>query len=144
MLYLSMNLRYALYILYMTNILIKLYNINTNITLETKYTLGPNIMTNPYSLGFYLNLQQYLTNCYDTLTNSRPFSAFMAAQWQSRWVQEQISKRDNKEGNELQSLLLKKPSANSKTEDQIDNLTKRLALWKEGKSNELISEGKVI
>ena len=44
----------------------------------------------------------------------------------------------------LPSLLLQKPSATSKTKDHIDNLSKRLALWKEGKLDELISEGKVI
>ena len=44
----------------------------------------------------------------------------------------------------LPSLLLQKPSATSKTKDHIENLIKRLALWKEGKIDELISEGKVI
>ena len=33
----------------------------------------------------------------------------------------------------LPSLLLQQPSATSKTKDHIENLTKRLALWKEGK-----------
>ena len=42
------------------------------------------------------------------------------------------------------SLLLGKPSAASETNDHIENLTKRLALWKEEKTDELISEGQVI
>ena len=42
------------------------------------------------------------------------------------------------------SLLLGKPSAASETNDHIENLTKRLALWKGGKTDELISEGQVI
>ena len=42
------------------------------------------------------------------------------------------------------SLLLQKLSATSKTKDHIENLTKHLALWKEGKINELIAEEKVI
>ena len=41
-------------------------------------------------------------------------------------------------------LLLQKPSAASKTKHHIENITKRLALWKEGKIDELISEGQVI
>ena len=44
----------------------------------------------------------------------------------------------------LPSLFPQKPSATSETKDHIDNLTKHLALWKEGKNDELISEGKVI
>ena len=44
----------------------------------------------------------------------------------------------------LPSLLLQKPLATSKTKDHIENLTKHLALWKEGKIDELISEGQVI
>ena len=44
----------------------------------------------------------------------------------------------------LPSLLLQKPSATSKTKDHIEKLTLRLALWKERKIDELISEGKVI
>ena len=42
------------------------------------------------------------------------------------------------------SLLLGKLSAASETNDHIENLTKRLALWKEEKTDELISEGQVI
>ena len=42
------------------------------------------------------------------------------------------------------SLLLGKPSAASETNDHIENLTKRLALWKGGNTDELISEGQVI
>ena len=44
----------------------------------------------------------------------------------------------------LPSLLLQKPSANSKTKEHIEKLTARLVLWKEGKIDDLISEGKVI
>ena len=44
----------------------------------------------------------------------------------------------------LPSLLLQKPPATSKTKDHIEKLTLRLVLWKEGKIDELISEGKVI
>ena len=43
----------------------------------------------------------------------------------------------------LPSLLLQKPSATSKTKDHIEKLTLRLALWKERKIDESISEGKV-
>ena len=43
----------------------------------------------------------------------------------------------------LPILLLQKPSATSKTKDNTENLTKYLALWKQGKIDELISEGRV-
>ena len=44
----------------------------------------------------------------------------------------------------MQSVLLQKPHAKSKTKDHIACLERRLSLWNEGKFKELLSEGKCI
>ena len=44
----------------------------------------------------------------------------------------------------LPSLLLQKPSKNSKAKDHLVKLGERLNLWKEGKINELLREGRTI
>ena len=44
----------------------------------------------------------------------------------------------------LPSLLLQKPSKNSKAKDHLVKLGERLNLWKEGKLNELLREGRTI